>query len=203
MLAAAVALAASSVPPSSPPSVAPVCSDLETTFSTAPFTGSAPDWLKAALGSSPSQFEAQPQFYCVFFEGRGREPVILGLKCRATSGDTQTLADLFTTNCVNHPRAPPSPALVFTERPSPPLPPAPPSPPQLPTPLSLPHSESEGLTAPVIAGIAVGAALGTLAMIVMSVLAVKHVRKGGDAAVVREYRDKSNEVEITQVQKPA
>ena len=203
MLAAAVALAASSAPPSSPPSVAPVCSDLETTFSTAPFTGSAPEFLLPALKSSPSQIELQIKFFCVFFLGRGRESVTLGLKCRATSGDTQTLADLFTTNCVNHPRAPPSPALVFTERPSPPLPPAPPSPPQLPTPLSLPHSESEGLTAPVIAGIAVGAALGIVAIIVMSVLAVKHVRKGGDAAVVREYRDKSNEVEITQVQKPA
>ncbi len=199
---AAIALAASPVPPSSPPSLAPVCGGLTTTFSSAPFL-SGTDYLLAALKSSPSQFEAQPRFYCVFFIGRGRDPVILDLQCRATSGDTQTLADLFTTNCLYHPQRPPSPALAFIERPSPPLPPAQPSPPHLPTPRVLPHSESEGLATSAIAGIAVGAALGAVTIIVLSVLAMKRPRKAADTAVVREYRDTSNEVEIAQVENAA
>lgn len=199
---AAIALAASSVPPPSPPSLAPVCEGLTTTFSSAPFL-SGTDYLLAALKSSPSQFEVQPKYFCVFFIGRGRDPVILGLQCRAASGDTQTLADLFTINCLNHPRGPPSPPLAFIERPSPPLPPAQPSPPHLPTPRALPRSESEGLTTPAIAGIAVGAALGAVAIIVLSLLAMKRPRKAADTAVVREYRNKSNEVEIAQVENAA
>ena len=60
-------------------------------------------------------------------------------------------------------------------------------------------SESEGLAAPVIAGIAVGAALGIVAIIVVSVIAMKRPRKRADAAVVRQYHNKPNEVEIAQV----
>ena len=200
MLAAVVALAASSAPPSSPPSA--VCSNLAATFTSPPFSATGGQMLAAALDSSPSGLQTAPSRYCVMLLGDSTE-LVMGLPCRATSADSQTVRDIFVTNCVAHPRFPPTPPLALLS-PSPP-PSAPAQPPSSGS-TSLPghdsNSESEGLTAPVIAGIAVGAALGIVAIIVMSVLAVKHVRKGGDAAVVREYRDKSNQVEITQV-KPA
>lgn len=167
--------------PPLPPMTTPVCPNLAATFRSPPFSAAGGQMLAAALDSSPSVLQTTPSQYCVLLLGESTD-LVMGLTCRATSADRQTVRDIFITNCVAHPRFPPTPPLAFLSPSPPPSPPAQP-PPSDPTSLR----GNNSMSAPVIAGIAVGSALGIVALITIMALITKH--RSAKAAIVHKYAD--------------